>query len=125
MTDPLLPLYLAVPVIALIVAGIVYLPVRFMLRRGIVKDRLGVIIAYVGLTQAFALPLFLMMLYRIFGCTPETSFGPERPPPCYHWPEELFAYLLGGLSLLLLMIAPVIAAMMVKPARGGSVPPDN
>lgn len=99
---------------AAIIAAIMYLPVRAMLRYGIVKGRLGAICAYVGLTQAITLPFFLPVLYESLTCEPFNYATDEGSKSCGDMAMTIIVYGLGGICLALLIIVPLIAARMVK-----------
>ena len=101
-------------VLAAIIAAIMYLPFRAMLRRGIVKGRLGAICTYIGLTQAIALPFFLPVLYQFFTCEPFNYATDEGSKSCGDMAMTIIVYGLGGICLALLIIVPLIAARMVK-----------
>ena len=112
-------------VLAAIIAAIMYLPFRAMLRRGIVKGRLGAICTYIGLTQAIALPFFLPVLYQFFTCEPFNYATDEGSPSCGDMGMSLILLGLGGICVALLIIAPLIAAMMVKPAASDTAPSEG
>ena len=101
----------------LLIAFIVYMPVWLMAQRGILTSRLGVIAAYIGLTQAFVLPFLLMTLYDIAADPGDSGTGMDNSMPY----EESFGLLgvlmRGGVSILLLIIAVVAGSLMGRPAR--------
>ena len=115
-----------------VIAFIVYMPVWLMVQRGILTSRWGVIAAYVALTQAFVLPFLLMTLYDIATDPGYISTGMDYTGLSVgsNMPYEesfapVIALMLGGMSILLVIIAVVAGSLMARPARGGTVPPEN
>ena len=115
-----------------VIAFIVYMPIWFMAQRGILTSRLGVIAAYVGLTQAFVLPFLLMTLYDIATDPGYISTGIDytglsvgNTMPYEESLAPLIALMLGGMSILLVIIAVMAGSLMARPACGATVPPEN
>ena len=116
----------------LLIAFIVYMPVWLLVQRGILTSRLGVIAAYIGLTQAFVLPFLLMTLYDIATDPGYISTGMDytglsvdNNMPYEESFSPLIALMLGGMSILLVIIAVVAGSLIARPARGGTVPTEN